>query len=55
MLQTKKNHITNLKSVLRAVLIGLLFHVVSFHVNIVTQNVKNLISFLKNHVNFPNW
>ena len=52
---TKKNHITNMKSALRTVLIGMLFHVVSFHVKSVLQNVKNLISVSKNHANSLNW
>ena len=34
-LQTKKNHVTDLKSALRTVLIVLLFHAVSWHVKIV--------------------
>ena len=54
-LQMKKNHITDLKGVLRTVLIGLLLHAISFHVNILLQNVENLIPVSKNHVNFLNW
>ena len=54
-LQKKKNHITNLKSVLKTVVISLVFHSVSCHVKIVMQNVKNMISVLENHVNFPKW
>ena len=54
-LQTKKNDVTNLKNVLRMVLIGLVFHVGFGHVNYVLQNVKNLMSVSKNHVNFLNW
>ena len=53
-LQKKKNHITDLKNVFRVVLIGLLFHSVSFHVKIVLQNVKNLTAVSKNHVNYLN-
>ena len=37
------------------VLIGLLFHLVSFDVKIVLQNVKNLMSVSKNHVNYLKW
>ena len=47
-LQTKKNHVINLKSVLRMVLIGLVFHAGSGHVKIVLQKVKNLMSVSKN-------
>ena len=50
-LQTKKNHVTELKSALRMVLIGLVFHAGSGHVKIVLQKVKNLMSVSKNHVN----
>ena len=52
---TNKNHITELKSALKTVLIILLFHSVSFHVNIVLQNVKNMISVSENRVKFLNW
>ena len=38
-LQTKKNHITNLKSALRMVLISLLFHAGSCHVKIVPPGI----------------
>ena len=54
-MHTKKNHITDLKSTLRTMLIVLLFHAVSFHVNIVLQNVKTLIVVSKNHVYCLNW
>ena len=54
-LETKKNHITDLKSALKMVFIGMLFHAVSFHVNIVFQNVKNVVSVFENHVNYLNW
>ena len=54
-LQTKKNHITDLKGALRMVLIGLLLHVIYCHVNILLQNVENLIMVSKNHVNCLNW
>ena len=54
-LQTKKNHITNLKSALRTLLINLLFHVGFCQVKIVLQEVKNLMSVSKNHVNCLNW
>ena len=54
-LQTKKNHVTDLKSALRTVLIGLVFHAGSGHVKIVLQKVKNLMSVSKNHVNYLNW
>ena len=54
-LYTNKNHINDLKIALRTVLIGLLFHSVSYHMNIVLQNVKNLILFSKNCVNFLRW
>ena len=54
-LQMKKNHITDLKGVLRMVLIGLLLHAISFHVKILLQNVKNLIMVVQNHVKFLNW
>ena len=50
----KKNHITNLKSVLKMVLIDLLFHAGNFHVNIVLQKVNNLMLISKNYVNFLN-
>ena len=53
-LHTKKNHITNLKSALKMVLISLVFHAGSFHVKIVLQEVNNMILVLKNHVNFLN-
>ena len=54
-LQTKKKHVIDLKSALRTMLIGLVFHVGSGHVNIVLQTVKNLMSISKNHVNGLNW
>ena len=54
-LETKKNHITNLKSALKMVLIGLLFHPGSCHVKIVLQEVKNMMSVVKDHVNSLNW
>ena len=54
-LQTKKNHITDLKGALRTVLISLLLHVISCHVKILLQNVENLIMVLKNHVDYLNW
>ena len=54
-LQMKKSHITDLKGVLRMVLIGLLLHVISGHVKIILQNVKNLITVAQNHVNCLNW
>ena len=54
-LQMKKNHITDLKGVLRTVLINLLLHVISCHVKILLQNVKNLITVAQKHVNFLNW
>ena len=53
-LQTKKNHITNLKGALRMVLIGLLLHVIPFHVKIVLQNMKNLILVSENGLNYVN-
>ena len=54
-LQTKKKHIIDLKGALRMVLIGLLLHAISFHVKILLQNVKNLITVAQNHVNCINW
>ena len=54
-LQTKKNHVTDLKSALKTMLIGLVFHAGSGHVKIVLQNVKNLMLVTKNHVNYLNW
>ena len=54
-LQMKKNHIIDLKGALRMVLIGLLLHAISSHVNILLQNVKNLITVAQNHVNYLNW
>ena len=54
-LHAKKNHITDLKSALRTMLISLLFHAGSCHVKIVLQEVKNLMLVLKNHVNCLNW
>ena len=53
-IQTKKNHITDLKGALRPVLIGLLLHAISFDVNILLQNVNNLITVAQNHVNYLN-
>ena len=54
-LQTKKNHVTDLKSALIMVLISLVFHAGSGHVKIVLQKVKNMVSVSKNHVNGLNW
>ena len=54
-LQTKNNHITDLKGALKTVLISLLLHAISFHVKILFQNVENLITVSKNHVSFLNW
>ena len=54
-METNKKHITDLKSMLKMVLIELLFHSLSCHVNIVMQNVKNLIFVSENHVNCINW
>ena len=54
-LQTKKNHITDLKGALRTVLINLLLHAISCHVKILLQNVENLITISENHVNYLNW
>ena len=54
-LQRKKNHVIDLKSTLRMVLIGLVFHAGSGHVKIVLQKVKNPMSISKNHVNGLNW
>ena len=54
-LHMKTNHITDLKGALRMVLISLLLHAISFHVKILLQNVENLITVSKNHVNFQNW
>ena len=51
----KKNHIIDLKGALRTVLNDLLLHVISYHVNILLQNVKDLITVVQNHVNFLNW
>ena len=53
-LQMNKNLVTDLKSVLRTVLISLVFHAGFGHVKIVLQNVKNLMSVSKNHVNYLN-
>ena len=54
LVQTKKNHVIELKSALKTKLIGLLFDSVSCHVNIVLQNVNNLILVLEKCVNFLN-
>ena len=53
-LQTKKDHITNLKGLLITVLISLLLHAISCYVKILLQNVENLILVSRNHVNFLN-
>ena len=54
-LQMKKDQIIDLKSALRMVLIVFLFHLVSFHLKIVLQNVNNLILVSKNRVKFLKW